>query len=623
MIRRIPRDLETIIEKSLAKEPSERYESAEQLADDLRLFIADRTIRARRTTTAERLWRWRRRNPALAAVTAALLLVIALGFAGVAWKWRDAEIARQDEHIVREEADRRADEIRQGHERLKEASSLVDVGARFAESGGWDDAAIAFSEAIRLRPELASGWESRGELHYRLGLFDLAAADFQHAFDLRQPAFHRQWLRMALLQLHVGDADGYRQVCDLMQRSIFGTADPNAAISLVQTCLLMDVPEAEARQWITLADKALAAQPGGLSRVLAIAYYRAGQYEEAITHCDEPSDGKAAPELNDPILAMAHARLGQSASARDALARGPVARTLDSRPVLIGRRQLGRPSWRHRHLADRLARVARVRASLPRGCRSACHAGALAQRATACAARRAFAGLRQREKAAEEYRRAPALRPGDVSIQYESHRNRAYHLIKLERFADAAGEFVQALEFQPTDTNLWSCLATAQFAAGNAAAYRKTCAAMFDRFGGDADRGVLFSLAWTCTLLPDALPDMKALAPVAEAGGRWWIDSQRVLVAANYRLGRHQDAIQSLELLSQVARPEPATILFAAMAHYQLGQRKERDKNSPQRSQQSRSSRSTLHYEILRSISIRAAGRKKSPSGCCARRLRR
>jgi serine/threonine protein kinase len=65
--RRIPRDLETIILKSIDKEPRRRYQSADELGEDLERFLADRPILARRINVAERFWRWARRNPALAA----------------------------------------------------------------------------------------------------------------------------------------------------------------------------------------------------------------------------------------------------------------------------------------------------------------------------------------------------------------------------------------------------------------------------------------------------------------------------------------------------------------------------------------------------------------------------
>jgi hypothetical protein len=44
----IPRDLETVVLKCLAKDPAERYASADAVAEDLRRFMADRPIRARR-----------------------------------------------------------------------------------------------------------------------------------------------------------------------------------------------------------------------------------------------------------------------------------------------------------------------------------------------------------------------------------------------------------------------------------------------------------------------------------------------------------------------------------------------------------------------------------------------
>jgi len=76
--RAVPRDLETVILKCLAHEPSKRYETAGALATDLRRFLRDKPIRARRTSWAERAWRWCRRNPALAAVSAlaAMLLIV-------------------------------------------------------------------------------------------------------------------------------------------------------------------------------------------------------------------------------------------------------------------------------------------------------------------------------------------------------------------------------------------------------------------------------------------------------------------------------------------------------------------------------------------------------------------
>ncbi len=78
----LPRDLETIILKCLAKDAAGRYASAQHLADDLRAFLDGRPIKARQSRWHERAWRWakkRRRNLALTAVTAVVAALLALG----------------------------------------------------------------------------------------------------------------------------------------------------------------------------------------------------------------------------------------------------------------------------------------------------------------------------------------------------------------------------------------------------------------------------------------------------------------------------------------------------------------------------------------------------------------
>lgn len=72
----IPRNLETIILKATARDAHARYQSAVELGEDLRCFIDDRPIAARRESAPERLGRWMRRNPAVAGSLALTLLVL-------------------------------------------------------------------------------------------------------------------------------------------------------------------------------------------------------------------------------------------------------------------------------------------------------------------------------------------------------------------------------------------------------------------------------------------------------------------------------------------------------------------------------------------------------------------
>ncbi|MFO0871935.1 MAG: WD40 repeat domain-containing serine/threonine-protein kinase [Pirellulales bacterium] len=76
----VNRDLETIALKCLEKDPSKRYDSSSALADDLERWQRGETISARPAGNLERVWRWCRRNPSLAAACVAALFAMFLFF---------------------------------------------------------------------------------------------------------------------------------------------------------------------------------------------------------------------------------------------------------------------------------------------------------------------------------------------------------------------------------------------------------------------------------------------------------------------------------------------------------------------------------------------------------------
>lgn len=76
LVEGIDSDLATIAMKSLEKEPSRRYPSAAELADDLERWLRREPIQARSINNAERFWRWCRRNPKLATLSSAVLLLL-------------------------------------------------------------------------------------------------------------------------------------------------------------------------------------------------------------------------------------------------------------------------------------------------------------------------------------------------------------------------------------------------------------------------------------------------------------------------------------------------------------------------------------------------------------------
>jgi hypothetical protein len=85
---RLARDLETVCLKCLEKEPRNRYTDTRALAEDLRRHLDGRPIVARPISRPAQAWRWCRRNPWLATMGAAivlLLLVVAAGASVAAW----------------------------------------------------------------------------------------------------------------------------------------------------------------------------------------------------------------------------------------------------------------------------------------------------------------------------------------------------------------------------------------------------------------------------------------------------------------------------------------------------------------------------------------------------------
>ena len=73
--KNIPIDLQTICLKAMEKDPAKRYQTAAEMADDLRRYVEGFPIHARPITRVERAWRWAKRNPVL---TAAGTTIVAL-----------------------------------------------------------------------------------------------------------------------------------------------------------------------------------------------------------------------------------------------------------------------------------------------------------------------------------------------------------------------------------------------------------------------------------------------------------------------------------------------------------------------------------------------------------------
>lgn len=222
----IPRDLETIVLKAMAREPAARYRTARLLAEDLRAFLEDRPIRARRTSMVGRAWRWCRRNRAVAALS--LVTVVALTLAAVVgWggyvQTRAALAAEAKRRTEAEQASAKLGANLQlsleAFEKVFEAAGGGEMRPPFGPrgpggpGGGFgfgpkeDDAAnrAAVLEAVlafydrfaeqnatnpQLRFEAGKAHRRVGEMHQWLGRDARASAAFRRATDLLDPLQH-------------------------------------------------------------------------------------------------------------------------------------------------------------------------------------------------------------------------------------------------------------------------------------------------------------------------------------------------------------------------------------------------------------------------------------------------
>jgi serine/threonine protein kinase/WD40 repeat protein len=147
--RAVPVELETVVAKAMAKVPEERYATAAELADDLRRFLEDRPVLARRPSPLVKLrkWAWRHRGLVAAAAVTLVLLVAALACGMMAYGFQQAQLAERSDKLAKDKdelARVTGQALQEANERLHEALLGRATGIRLARQPGyrrpmWDD----------------------------------------------------------------------------------------------------------------------------------------------------------------------------------------------------------------------------------------------------------------------------------------------------------------------------------------------------------------------------------------------------------------------------------------------------------------------------------------------------
>jgi WD40 repeat protein/serine/threonine protein kinase len=155
----VPRDLETVVLKAMDRDPGRRYQTAAELAEDLRRFVAGMPIQARPTPAWEQVWKWARRRPAVAALVAvSAVAALAVVGAGIAL-WYNARLDSLNGNL--EQALQETQAQRQQTEQVLDQLHQQQYFHYIARAqAGWLDGNMGAVDAMLERcPADQRGWE--------------------------------------------------------------------------------------------------------------------------------------------------------------------------------------------------------------------------------------------------------------------------------------------------------------------------------------------------------------------------------------------------------------------------------------------------------------------------------
>jgi serine/threonine protein kinase/Flp pilus assembly protein TadD len=407
--RTIPAELETISLKCIAKEPAERYATAGELAADLRRWLEDKPIKARRPTMRQRFGRWARKHPAVSAAIGLIAGVVVVG----SWAWhREAMHADRAAHAMAAEADQLRDADRLP-EALRAARHAADLLPRF---GG--DAA--------LRREVG---ERVADLQLLIRLDDArlegaVAGSDGAAFDYKRKA---QLYRQAFLEFGVDVVEGDEEavIQALRRRAI---ADRLLVVLFDWT---RETTQAGEKQRLGRLIRALDADP----RAIVSGIYEALDAKNTWMVKRLADDAAADPHFPTAALGV---RLAEERS-RDGWP------FMAEAEALLRTAQSRNPAdfWANHHLAFLLVQKGRPAEAIE------FYRAAVALRPQSAGAWINFGGALYKEKryaeAEEVDRRAIEIKPDYA----EAYANSGMNLVKMGRKEDAEIAFRRAIEIKP------------------------------------------------------------------------------------------------------------------------------------------------------------------------------
>jgi tetratricopeptide (TPR) repeat protein len=314
--KRVPVDLETICLKAMTKDPNRRYRTAGQMAEDLRRYVNRFAISARRAGPMERLGKWVRRNPGLAAgLACALGAFLTAGL--FAWRASVAEQRRQADASEHEE-------MLRGEKR----QNALDRGLLAAMGGDFEAAEEAIRDAERLDASPGQVRVMRGQIALHRGQMKDAVRELEQAVQLLPESVAARGM-LAVVHCRAGRVREYQKALADMEHLALLTPEDYLFKGYAQSLWASD-------QASRTLDEAIRRRPSSAISLLIAADARARLADDSkdvhqaeLTQDEADAAKRLLRDNSVPLWVSVHAHLvaatiyeasGQKAKLRSALA---------------------------------------------------------------------------------------------------------------------------------------------------------------------------------------------------------------------------------------------------------------------------------------------------------------
>jgi serine/threonine protein kinase len=346
-------DLDWIVMKSLEKDRTRRYETANGMAMDIQRYFENEPVLARPPSPLYRLQKLVRRNKIVFTAAAAVLVVLLMGLGSSTWlffkerEWRlEAERGRANEVMLRQHA--------QTREKIAQATSFIaqnqldradQVVSEISDPTTVFDGAPVF-RLLGEQAALKGQWRRAADRLNLLWRADQVETRDNSSLDCT---------RYAVVLMEVGDREAYEQFCQDTIKRFSGTPDPLSAERTIKNCLfLSDDAEslASLAPFADILEKSIRKRPATSIWIswrdssMALIEYRRANWNESIAWCkyalnfDDGDNARAA--MVHAVLAMAYYQIQQLDDSHAELDKGrrlirnKFSKTLDSGDGKLG-----------------------------------------------------------------------------------------------------------------------------------------------------------------------------------------------------------------------------------------------------------------------------------------------